>query len=298
MKTALLFSGQGSQVAGMGKDLYQAYPEFRDFYDSLNLSFDIKEMSFEADESEIKKTIYTQPLLVAFHLGVLRILKAKGVEYDYTAGLSLGEFSALAAADVLSEEDVMDLIEKRAQYMSDCCKENPSGLIAVVGAKTEDVIGVLDQAGIWYGIANLNCPGQVVLGLKDEDMKEARRLLRAEKFRAIPLDVEGAFHTACMDEATKKLELLLPKYDYREGLPVVLNRTGDFIQEDEDYPSLLAQQASNTTYFKKSLQKLIDLGVERFIEIGYNEIFKGFLKRMEGDFEVISLSDLDSLKEV
>lgn len=300
MKIGILFSGQGSQVPGMGKDLYENYQCFRDLYDKANLSFDLKKISFESDAKTLKQTKYTQPTLVAFHLGAFRILKEMGIEFDYGAGLSLGEFSALGAAEILTEKEVLEIIEKRAGYMAESLEGKDSSMIALIGASPKEAVSLCDfmeDKGFFAEIANMNCPGQIVLGVMEDGKKPLMVEAKSRGLRSIPLDVEGAFHTSLMSVASEKLEELLLNYDFKEEkIPIIHNYTGDFNQ-DESYIDLLSMQASHTTYFQKTLEKMVDLGVGLFIEVGYNEIFKGFLKRVKGDFEVVSLSTKETFKE-
>lgn len=302
MKLGILFSGQGSQRPNMGYDLYKGSEKVRTFYDSLKLDFDIRDISFGADESTLKQTIYTQPVLVAFHIAILDLLKEMGVKYDYIAGLSLGEFSALSAAEVLTPTEVMDIIENRAKYMSDCCKNQPSTLIALLGLDESEVekhLLELKDRGIFIEVANLNCPKQVVVGVKKENITEVTNYFtNVEKLRIVPLEVEGAFHTSVMDDAADKLVQKLSEFEFKEEkTPIVYNRTGDF-RNGESFVKLLSEQANHTTYFEKSLRKMIDLGVNTFLEIGYNDIFKGFIKRIDRTVKVIPVNSMESIERL
>lgn len=298
----LLFSGQGSQATEMGRDLYEKYPQVRDFYDGLNLDFDLKKISFETDLETLSKTTYTQPALVAFHLAILRVLKSKGLDYGAVAGLSLGEYSALVAAGVLKEEEAMEIIENRAKYMASCCQANPSTMLALISkdeTRIYQAIKELDQEGFFVEIANLNCPGQVVIGIKkDEKPRIMEKLEQVKGLRLTELAVEGAFHTSLMEEAEKKLALDLDQVDFKSPLKAVyLNRTGKILEE-EDLGQLMAEQASHTTYFEKSLKAMIDDGVKVFLEIGNNDIFKGFMKRIDKDIRVIGINSVESIENL
>ena len=225
-----------------------------------------------------------------------------GVKYDYIAGLSLGEFSGLTAAGVLSPPEVMEIIENRAKYMSACCSAQPSTLIALLGLDEVEIsehILELRNRGIFIEIANLNCPKQVVVGIKKDNIKEVMDYFSGVgKLRIIPLEVEGAFHTSVMDNAAEKLARKLSEYEFKEEkTPIVFNRTGDF-RNNESFVKLLSEQANHTTYFEKSIRKMIDMGVNTFLEIGYNDIFKGFIKRIEKSIKVIPLNTMESIERL
>lgn len=298
----LLFSGQGSQKPAMGADLYEKYEQVKDFYDSLDLDFDIKDISFNSDEDTLKKTIFTQPSLVALHLGILRLLKSKGLDYSGVAGLSLGEYSALVAAGVISDQEAMEIIEQRAKYMSQSCRQNPSTLLALI-SKDEDkiyqVISKLRDQGIFIEIANLNCPGQIVVGVKAKDLDHIKdSFAQVKGIRISPLDVEGAFHTSLMEDAEKKLYEDLKSYKFEDpDLPIYMNRTGKRYG-GEDFPSLMAEQTSHTTNFGSILNNMLADGISVFLEIGNNDIFKGFMKRIDRNIKVIPVNSVETIENL
>ncbi len=302
MSIGLLFSGQGSQRVGMGADLYEAYEDVRELYDSIHMDFDPVKISFEADEDILKQTLYTQPVLVAFHLAVLRRLKAIGLQYDMVAGLSLGEFSAMVAAGVLDEVTALKLIEVRAALMSAACKKTPGGMLAILGMAPEEVkkaIGEADFGFTTLAIANLNCPNQVVVGGSTADLGVLQDYLKEHTAaRVVPLEVEGAFHTGMMRSASKGLRAELEKVELsEETIPIVYNRLGR-VKSDEDVRELLAEQAMSTTYFEKSIRYMIEQGVDTFLEIGFNDIFKGFIKRIDRSVRVIPVNSVESLNNL
>lgn len=302
MKIGLLFSGQGSQKVGMGRDLYEAYPDVREFYDQIQMGFDLKAVSFEGDEQTLKQTIYTQPVLVAFHLAVLKQLKALGIPYEYVAGLSLGEFSALVAGGVLEEKEALALIEKRAQWMSKACEETEGGLLAVMGLEVEEVEEAIEEVrtqGAKLQIANLNCPKQVVVGGSLEDLQIIKGDLEEHSSaRLAQLEVQGGFHTDLMESAYQGFSEDLKGFTFKDAsTPVIYNRLGTPGDRDQ-IQQLLAEQLKSTTYFEKSIRYMIDQGVDIFLEIGCNDIFKGFLKRIDRKIRVIPVNSVETLEQL
>ncbi len=297
---AILFSGQGSQEEGLGLDLYNEYEEVRDLYDNLPFSFDLKKISFEGSMEEMSKTQYTQPVLVTFHLAVLRLLKKFNVHYDIAAGLSLGEYSALAAAGVLTEEDALSLIEKRAEFMADSCHNKPSTLIALLGQEVDDVTSLIDQwaqRGIIAQIANHNAPGQVVIGLKKDDQEAIEASLENAEIKFRNLDVEGAFHTGLMKDAAERLAPYLDQVDFRSpSAKLYLNLTGQE-WDGSGFRPMLVQQMTSTTQFASIFEGLQKDGVTKVIEVGKRNIFKGMLKRIDKSIEVIPVHSVESLEK-
>lgn len=283
----------------MGLDLYEAYEEVRDLYDNHPFSFDLKEVSFEKSLEEMSKTQYTQPVLVTFHLAVLRLLRKFGISYQAAAGLSLGEYSALAASGVLREEDTLRLIEKRGLFMAEACSAHPSTLVALLGQDLAQVDQLIDgwaAKGIFAEVANLNVPGQVVIGIKREDQEGIQNRLEDASVTYRNLDVEGAFHTSLMDGAAIKLVPYLEKVDFQKPkAKLYLNLTGKE-WDGEDMPLILAQQMSSTTQFASIFKGLQKDGIKQVIEVGKRNIFKGMLKRLDRSIEVLPIHSVSSLE--
>lgn len=300
MKLGILFSGQGSQVPEMGLDLYNKYEYIKKFYDKYP---DIANLSFNADITTLSKTINTQPVLVMFHLAVLTILKKNNIKYDITAGLSLGEYSALAASGILTFEDTIKIIKKRAEFMSDDCQNNSTMLLAILGKNENEIVEYISNINkkdnLNIEIANMNCPKQVVIGINTASKEEIIKKFNNEtNFKIIPLNVEGAFHTSFMNNSKIKLEKELKNYTFNpEQIPIIFNRTADF-QKNHSLIDLLSNQINNTTYFHKSILKMIDFGVTTFLEIGYNNIFKGFINKIDKNIKVIPINSVESIEEL
>jgi len=224
MKICFLYGGQGSQKTGMGKDLYENYPVFKEFYDSLSTNFDLKDYSFNQSDEEISKTQYTQPLMVAFQIGITKILKDKGIVPDIVGGLSIGEYSALYTSGVITDKDAILIAEKRGVAMSKSsdvsCK-----MMAIVGAPVDLVRDICEKVSEKTGydvqISNLNCPGQIVIAGEANAIDEVVSILKENKIRKIiQLNVSGAFHTSYMQNASvelenifKDIEFSIPKID-------------------------------------------------------------------------------------
>ena len=304
MKTAFLYAGQGSQVKGMGKDLYEAFPAFRKAYDEAELDFDVKTLSFEDPEGKINETRYTQPALVAFACGMTAVLRENGILPDYALGLSLGEYSALEAASVFSAKTAVEMVAFRGKKMEEASKGIESSMAAILGMSEEDLDKVCKEVGGAVSLCNLNCPGQIVIGGEKKAVEEASKLaLEAGTKKAIPLKVSGPFHTSFMKSAGEALREYFKDISFREGTcPVLHNFLGRERQEgDPSVPELLVEQVQKPVRMEEDLRRLLDLGVRNFVEIGPGKTISGFLKKTAKDmgiedFEVVSLENKEELE--
>lgn len=283
MKTAILFAGQGSQHTGMGKDLYERFPAFREVFDNANLSFDLKKMCFENPDDLLLQTQYTQPCLVAFATGVSRVLKDSGILCDYTAGLSLGEYSALAHAGVLSAEAAIELTAFRGEAMADAARGISSGMTAILNLDEKDIRDCCNQAssdGI-VSICNYNCPGQIVIGGEKKAVDQASALATEKGARrCIPLSVSGPFHTSLMHPAGEALKERFRTESFAEAqIPVLFNCLGDLNTEGIPISDLLVRQVQSPVRMEQTIRKLFALGVTVFIEVGPGRAISGFVKK-------------------
>ncbi|MCR5657546.1 MAG: ACP S-malonyltransferase [Butyrivibrio sp.] len=308
MKTAFLYAGQGSQHKGMGKDLYENYPEFKDVFDNADVSFDIREMCFEDPDGLLSKTEYTQPCMVAFAAGVTGILQKKGIVPDILAGLSLGEYSALNASGVFGSSDVIKLAEFRGSAMTRAAKGIDCGMTAILGLSRDELQKCVDEAtelGV-VSICNDNCPGQLVIGGEKAAVDKASELAKESGAkRCMPLNVSGPFHTSFMDSAGDELEEYFKDVSFgKEQVPVVFNYTGSLKREDETIESLLKSQVKNGVKMTQSLNFMLDNGVRRFVEIGPGKALTGFVKRCAKEkgvediecFSVETCEDIEKLE--
>ena len=304
MKTAFLYAGQGSQVKGMGKDLYEAFPAFRKAYDEAELDFDVKTLSFEDPEGKINETRYTQPALVAFACGMTAVLRENGIKPDYALGLSLGEYSALEAASVFSAKTAVEMVTFRGKKMEEASKGIESSMAAILGMSEEALDKVCKEVGGAVSLCNLNCPGQIVIGGEKKAVEEASKLaLEAGAKKAIPLKVSGPFHTSFMKSAGEALREYFKGISFQEGTcPVLHNFLGRERQEgDPSVPELLVEQVQKPVRMEEDLRRLLELGVRNFVEIGPGKTISGFLKKTAKDmgiedFEVVSLENKEELE--
>lgn len=300
-KTAFLFPGQGAQIVGMGRDLYESDAASRAFFDRLCqlVDFDLKALCFEGPEETLAQTEYTQACLVAVELMLLKALEARGVTADVVAGLSLGEYTALAAAGVLEPEDAVVLVNARGKIMAEALPEGTSQMAAVLGMSDADLEAVCLQArtaGV-VEIANYNCPGQRVIGGERLAVEKAVQLATENGARkVIGLNVSGAFHTSLLKEAGQKLRQELDQMSFKSPVrPIVFNKTGQY--EEQDIEALMEAQISSPVQFEASIEWLLKAGVEVFVEVGPGKTLSGFVKKIHRKAEIHQVSDCESLEK-
>ena len=305
MKICFLYGGQGSQKTGMGKDLYESYPVFKEFYDSLSTNFDLKDYSFNQSDEEISKTQYTQPLMVAFQIGITKILKDKGIVPDIVGGLSIGEYSALYTSGVITDKDAILIAEKRGIAMSKSsdvsCK-----MMAIVGAPVDLVRDICEKVSEKTGydvqISNLNCPGQIVIAGEANAIDEVVSILKENKIRKIiQLNVSGAFHTSYMQNASvelenifKDIEFSIPKIDLGLNVDGKIYDVNKYTKDD--IKNIMVKQVKSTVYFEEELRNMISNGVDIFVEIGFSSVIKGFLKKIDSEKKVYEVYSVETLE--
>ncbi|GHV36984.1 malonyl CoA-acyl carrier protein transacylase [Clostridia bacterium] len=292
MSTAWVFAGQGSQTAGMGRDLYDAYPETRDIFDSEAAGFDLRELCFNADAETLSRTRYTQPCMAAFAAAAVRVLRGRGFAPDYTAGLSLGEYSALHAAGVLEFDVLLELLAFRGIAMEEASSA-PSKMSAVLGLTEQLVRRAVGDAFI----TNINCPGQIVIGgeLSAVTAAEARCMELGAR-RCIPLNTSGPFHTPLMESASVALRGKLAQTTLApQKVPVLFNVTGGEAA-DGDVKELLCEQVKSTVLFEKTIRRMAELGVDRAIEIGPGSALAGFIRKTAPGIAVTSINGVKDLE--
>ena len=298
-KTALLFAGQGAQEVGMGKSFYDSSALAKQWFERANstLGYDLSRICFEGPETELTKTEHAQPGIFLVGWIAFELLKEKipTLEFPATAGLSLGEFTALAAAGVLSFEDGLRIVRRRGQLMQAACDTSKGGMAAVIGLDELATRQVCDEAGV--ELANLNCPGQIVISGEAESIAKACELAKAKGARkAIPLQVAGAYHSKLMTSAREGLVAVLDKVHFHETkVPVISNVTAQPHGGPGEIRPVLVQQVTSSVRWEDSMRYLLAQGFTQFIELGPGRALSGFMKRIDKSARIHNVSDVASL---
>lgn len=305
MKLAYLFAGQGSQHAGLGEDLYNEFPAFKEAFTAGDPGFDLTEVCFRDETGLINSTVYTQPALVAFACGVKAVLDGMNIHPEYVAGLSLGEYSALHAAGVFDAKTAIELVAYRGRAMAAASEGLDCGMQAVMGLAEEPLAECCAKAsekGI-VSICNYNCPGQLVIGGENAAVSFAADLAKeAGAKRCISLNVSGPFHTSLMEPAGSALAERFAGMNFSEmKVPVLFNCLGHEKSDSDSIADLLVRQVSSGVYMEKTIRRLAELGVDTIIEIGPGKTLSGFVKKTVGDaircIPVETVEDIRGLKE-
>ena len=285
MKLALLFAGQGAQHAGMGADLYEQFPAFRQVMDecAAGVDFDLKSLCFFGPDETLNQTRYTQPCMVAFAAGVTQVLREAGAQPAAAAGLSLGEYSALCAAGVFTARQAVELAAFRGAAMEQAVQGRASGMAAVLGLDREalaDACAGASALGV-AEIANYNCPGQMAIAGDAAAVERACELAKeAGARRCIPLKVSGPFHTSLMGPAAAALAQRFSGETFGAmNFPVYFNCLGGPMGEGDTVPALLEKQVRSSVYMEDTLRRLADDGIDRVIEIGPGRVLSGLWKK-------------------
>ncbi|WP_145021999.1 ACP S-malonyltransferase [Paenibacillus sp. Y412MC10] len=302
-KVAFVFPGQGAQSVGMGKDFYDAVPASRRIFESADevLGFPMTNMIFEGPDSELKKTFNTQPALLTASVAAFEAVREQGVTPDFVAGHSLGEYSALVASGVLSFEDAVGTVRARGEFMEQAVPGGQGAMAAVLGAEREalaELCRSITAEGHLVELANLNCPGQIVVsGSKEGVALVGERVKEAGGKRAIPLEVSGPFHSSLMKSAAEKLGGKLQPLSFNEpAIPVVANVTARPAASAEEIRGLLVEQVYSPVLWEDTVIYLISQGVDTFVEIGPGNVLTGLIKKTDKSVKLINVSSLDSLE--
>lgn len=305
MKIGFLFPGQGSQNVGMGKDLYNSYPEVKQVYDNVeNLTgMDITKISFEGPEEILNETKNTQIAILTMSLGIIEVLKKHGITADIQAGLSLGEYTALINSKALSFEEGIKLVQKRGEYMQNLLPEGNWQMAAIIGLKDEQVEELCKSVKSGFVVpANYNSVGQVAISGEESAVQEAKELATNMGARKVMLlKTAGPFHTTKLIDASNALRKELEKVTINKfETKVIKNIDGDFYKEADDVKDILARHIISPVRFSKTIENMINNGIDTFIEIGPGKTLSGFVKRAKTDkaINILNINSVESLEEV
>lgn len=299
-KTALLFAGQGAQAVGMGKDLGEQFLTARALFDRADsaLGYGLADVCFHGPETELTKTENAQPGIFLVSWVAFQLLREQvpSLKFEATAGLSLGEFTALTAAGVMTFEDGLTVVRQRGRFMQEACEATQGGMAAIIGLDEMPMRAVCAEAGV--ELANLNCPGQLVISGPTENIARACELAKAKGAkRALPLKVAGAYHSRLMASAQPKLHAALAAVPLRvPSVPVIANVTAQPHGAGEEIRQRLVEQVTASVGWEASMRHLLAHGFTRFIELGPGTALSGFLKRIDKSAQLLNVADAASLE--
>nr|WP_321152930.1 ACP S-malonyltransferase [uncultured Acetatifactor sp.] len=299
-KTAFIFPGQGAQYCGMGKDFFDTFPTARQVYATAGegTGMDVARLCF-TENKDLDITEYTQIAMLATEAAILKVLEEKGVRADCAAGLSLGEYGALAAAGAMDLPQMFWLIRCRGVFMQEAYPVG-GAMAAVLGLDAEAIRGICEETEGTVSIANDNCPGQIVITGEARAVQAAsERLTAAGARRCIPLNVSGPFHSALLEGAGRKLAAELEHIEvHKPRIPYLCNVEADYVTDASRIKELLARQVSSTVRWRETMERMLADGVDTFVEIGPGRTLAGFLRKMSRDarvFNVAKVEDLDGV---
>ena len=300
-KIAFVFPGQGAQYIGMGKELFENIEVCRDIFNIADeeLKFKLSELCFQGEVEELNITENTQPAILATSVAALMALKHRGIKCDVTAGLSLGEYSALVCSGVMNFKDAIGLVKKRGRFMQEAVPVGIGTMAAILGLEADLVQEACNEArtsGI-VEIANLNCPGQIVIAGEIAAVELACEKAKEKGAkRAMLLSVSAPFHTSMLKPAAEKLEVELENINLSDiTIPVMTNVTGNYISSKGDIKPTLKLQVMSSVLWETIIRNMIKDGVDTFVEIGPGKVLSGFVKKIDRKLTVVNVEDMASL---
>ncbi|MEQ6375291.1 ACP S-malonyltransferase [Bacillaceae bacterium S4-13-58] len=303
-KVALVFPGQGSQVIGMGKDVFHTYDRVKDcFHVGENLlGYPILDLMFNGPEEELTKTENAQPALLLTSIGILRELEAQGVQATVTAGHSLGEYSAMVAAGAISFEEALPLVHERGKLMEKAFPSGKGAMAAVLGLNAEEIQTTLEQINAGeeiVDIANYNCPGQIVISGTKQGVQRASEFLKDKGAkRVIELNVSGPFHSRLMKPASESFSEVLQNIKFQDSnVPVVMNVSANASSKKEELQDALERQLYSPVQWEETIRSILDMDVDAIVEVGSGKVLSGLVRKVERRMKTFSVQDTDSLNE-
>lgn len=302
MKVGFLFPGQGSQNVGMGKDLYDKFDEYKKVYEEVEKITGIKvaDLSFNSSEEELSQTKNTQICILTMSLAILKLLEKQGIKADSSIGLSLGEYSALVSSSAISFEDGIKIVKTRGELMQNLCPKGDWSMAAILGLEDAVVTKVCNETEGFVVPANFNCPGQIVIsGEKIAVNKAMEKLKEAGAKRTLELKTSGPFHTEKLDEASKKLRkelenITINKFNHK----VIKNLDGKEYSKEDDVKDILSNHITNPVRFEQGICRMLDMGIDTFIEIGPGKTLTGFVKKTNRDVKTYNVNSVESFEKV
>ncbi|ATY85078.1 [acyl-carrier-protein] S-malonyltransferase [Kyrpidia spormannii] len=300
---AWVFPGQGAQKVGMGKAVYDTYEEAKKTFQEADavLGFSLSDLCFYGPEEKLRQTAYTQPAILTASVAMWRVLEARGVRPDVAAGHSLGEYSALVAAGALDFADAVRVVHRRGQYMQEAVPAGGGTMAAVLQADRETVNQVCAEVSREVGpveLANVNCPGQLVISGRTEAVQEAgKRLLERGAKRVLPLEVSGPFHSSLMKPAAQRLAGDLARVPLRDAIcPVVSNVDAKPRRKADEIREALVRQVAGPVLWEDGVRAMIAMGVTQVAEVGPGRVVSGLVRKVDRKVEILAAEDPDSLE--
>ncbi|HEV2721044.1 MAG TPA: ACP S-malonyltransferase [Thermoanaerobaculia bacterium] len=302
-ETAFVFPGQGSQYAGMGKDVYDAFPAARKVFDDVDaaLGFPISKLCFEGPEDQLKLTENTQPAILTVSSAIHAVLEERGLaRRDIVAGHSLGEYSAIVSVGGLTPAAAAKIVRMRGRFMQEAVPVGSGGMAALIGPSVDDARAICDEAaqGEVVSVANINAPGQIVIAGTKSAVDRAIDVAKQRGVRrALPLPVSAPFHCALMEPAAERLRPILDEADFKDlWVALVSNVDASPIGTATAVRNALLRQVASPVRWVESVQKMISMGVKRFVEIGPGNVLTGLIKRIDSSVELVNVSDVASIE--